>query len=271
MPNGLANGYTRIANSILDGIMMGDFSKREHILLVYTFRNGYGWRREQSACDLDTNKIAKDTGLDVSNINETFRLLESKNVLKRKNGQILFNRHIDQWKKVKTTSKAKRSEQPLSRVETTSFQGQNNLAKAHSTQPDSDLQLSKENIKIKATPLSPINGPPGDANVANQVVNKIITILNEVTGKSFRQSSKGTRRLIKARLNEDFTIEDFQRVIEVKSQQWLGDIKMERYLRPMTLFSNKFEGYLQEAHTETRTNKAFGFEDVVTSKRGYGL
>ena len=39
--------------------------------------------------------------------------------------------------------------------------------------------------------------------------------------------------------------EDFYKVINIKSKQWLNT-EMEKYLRPETLFSNKFEGYLNE-------------------------
>ena len=45
--------------------------------------------------------------------------------------------------------------------------------------------------------------------------------------------------------NEGFDEEDFYKVINIKSKQWLHT-EMEKYLRPETLFSNKFEGYLNE-------------------------
>jgi uncharacterized phage protein (TIGR02220 family) len=53
------------------------------------------------------------------------------------------------------------------------------------------------------------------------------------------------RKFITSRLNEGFTVDDFMRVIQVKSINWLGG-KMEQFLRPETLFSNKFESYLNE-------------------------
>ncbi len=251
--------------------MIGNFSKREHILLTYIFRNGYGWGRDQSACDLDTNKIAKDTGLDVSNINETFRLLEGKNVIKRENGQILFNRHIEQWKKVETASKDKRWKQPRNKVETTFLQGQNNPTKAHNRQSDSDLQLPKENINKKETPISPKNEPLQSAHQSKQDIDEIIAFLNETTGKSFKPSTSRTQKDIRARLNEGFTVEDFKAVIKVKSDEWKGDIKMDRYLRPLTLFSNRFESYRQEYGRSTTEQTAFGFESTDTGIRGFGL
>ena len=81
------------------------------------------------------------------------------------------------------------------------------------------------------------------------IYSRVITRLNELTGKSFRPTTKKTIACIDARLNEKFTEEDFYKVIEIKTKEWLGT-KMEIYLRPETLFGNKFEGYLnqQKAH-----------------------
>jgi uncharacterized phage protein (TIGR02220 family) len=52
--------------------------------------------------------------------------------------------------------------------------------------------------------------------------------------------------LIKARWNEGQRLDDFKKVINVKSSQWLNDSNMNKYLRPQTLFGNKFDDYLQE-------------------------
>ena len=75
----------------------------------------------------------------------------------------------------------------------------------------------------------------------------IIDYLNEKTGKKYKATSKETQRHIKARFNEGFKLDDFKRVIDIKSEKWKGDPKMQDYLRPETLFGNKFEGYLNEA------------------------
>lgn len=73
----------------------------------------------------------------------------------------------------------------------------------------------------------------------------IVEYLNQKCNKNFRYSTKATQRFINARLNEDFTLEDFKKVIDIKSSQWLGG-EMEQYLRPQTLFGTKFESYLNE-------------------------
>lgn len=74
----------------------------------------------------------------------------------------------------------------------------------------------------------------------------IVEYLNSKANKNYKHTSKATQRHIDARLNENYTIEDFKNVIDIKVSHWLGDPKMEMYLRPETLFGNKFEGYLNE-------------------------
>lgn len=80
----------------------------------------------------------------------------------------------------------------------------------------------------------------------------IIDYLNDKTGKKYRYRSKGTQRIITARLNEGFTVEDFKTVIDNKVNDWLNDTKMSLYLRPETLFGNKFEGYLNQNTTKKK-------------------
>lgn len=79
----------------------------------------------------------------------------------------------------------------------------------------------------------------------NEVYETIIDYLNQLTGKNYKNNSVINRKFITSRLNDGFTVDDFKRVIEVKSTNWLGG-KMEQFLRPETLFSNKFEAYLNE-------------------------
>jgi len=74
---------------------------------------------------------------------------------------------------------------------------------------------------------------------------EIVNYLNSKCGKSYKSTSKNTRRHIKARFNEGFTISDFKNVIDGRCKQWGSDPKMVDYLRPETLFGSKFESYLQ--------------------------
>lgn len=75
---------------------------------------------------------------------------------------------------------------------------------------------------------------------------EIMSYFNQQAGTSYRASSKATQRLISARTNEGFTVDDFKKVIDIKVANWKDDPKMSKYLRPATLFGTKFESYLNE-------------------------
>lgn len=77
-------------------------------------------------------------------------------------------------------------------------------------------------------------------------VKTIVGYLNEKTKSNYRTTTRETKRLIKARLNEGFTVDDFKTVIDKKTAVWFNDTQMKNYLRPTTLFGPKFEEYLNE-------------------------
>ena len=85
-------------------------------------------------------------------------------------------------------------------------------------------------------------------------IRSIIDYLNEKAKTSYRATTKKTQDCIKARLKEKFTFEDFKTVIDKKCADWIGDEKMERYLRPETLFGTKFESYLNAKVTKKRNS-----------------
>ena len=79
-----------------------------------------------------------------------------------------------------------------------------------------------------------------------ETIKEIVEYMNVMCGTNYRASSKKTKDLIHARMNEGFTVDDFKTVILKKARDWINDPKMCKFLRPETLFSNKFEGYLNE-------------------------
>lgn len=79
----------------------------------------------------------------------------------------------------------------------------------------------------------------------NSIYKDIIDYLNTTIGTNYSRTSKSTIKHINARLSEGFTIEDFKTVIDKKSKEWMGT-DFEKFLRPDTLFSTKFESYLNQ-------------------------
>lgn len=74
----------------------------------------------------------------------------------------------------------------------------------------------------------------------------IVTYLNQAASKKYRHTTPKTKSVIKARWNEGFRLDDFKAVIDIKCKEWLSDEKMNKFLRPETLFGTKFESYLNQ-------------------------
>ncbi|WP_368263442.1 phage replisome organizer N-terminal domain-containing protein [Clostridium disporicum] len=81
------------------------------------------------------------------------------------------------------------------------------------------------------------------------IYSEIIDYLNSKANTNYRVNNKKTRASINARITEGFTIDDFKKVIDIKSSEWLNT-NMQQYLRPETLFGTKFEGYLNQKVTK---------------------
>jgi predicted phage replisome organizer/uncharacterized phage protein (TIGR02220 family) len=99
---------------------------------------------------------------------------------------------------------------------------------------DSEEEKKKKDCRAKARPTVS----------CEQVVN----FLNEATHRRYSASTKSTQRLVKARVNEGHTLDDFETVIEDRVRKWGSDPKMLEYLRPETLFGTKFDSYLAQAY-----------------------
>jgi len=78
-------------------------------------------------------------------------------------------------------------------------------------------------------------------------IKEIIDYLNTRANCRYRYNTESTNKLIRAKLNNGFTVDDFKVVIDTKVNEWVGT-EFEKYLRPYTLFGNKFEQYLNQKH-----------------------
>lgn len=81
-------------------------------------------------------------------------------------------------------------------------------------------------------------------NPKNYKLRLPIAYLNQVTDKNFQFVEKNTK-LVNARLNEGYELDDFKKVVDIKFSEWSGT-DMSKYIRPETLFGGKFDGYLNQ-------------------------
>lgn len=112
MPN-LEDGYTRIANELLDAIISFGFSKREFAILFCVIRKTYGYNKKMD--DLSLSQISRATKLDAGNISKAIKSLTDCKVLSKQQGKygylIGINKNYNEWsycqndKVVKTTNR----------------------------------------------------------------------------------------------------------------------------------------------------------------------
>jgi uncharacterized phage protein (TIGR02220 family) len=112
-------------------------------------------------------------------------------------------------------------------------------AETESGKPD-DVSVDETVEVLSADPDETENAKP-----VGKVINDVVDFLNSTVGTSYRASSKKTKSLIKARMNDGYVLDDFKMVIMKKSTEWIGT-DFEKFLRPETLFGTKFESYLNQ-------------------------
>jgi len=115
-----------------------------------------------------------------------------------------------------------------------------------------EYKSMQKQCKSNATVMQP-KDVDKDKDINITIYKEIIDDLNSLINTSFKHTSKKTQELIRARLNEGFTVDNFKTVHRNKAQEWQYDNKMVKFLRPETLYSNKFEGYLNQKEVKSLT------------------
>tara|TARA_R110002012_G_C11511578_1_gene598478 strand:- start:9 stop:677 length:669 start_codon:yes stop_codon:yes gene_type:complete len=94
------------------------------------------------------------------------------------------------------------------------------------------------------------NNDKNKKNEKKEEIDQVLKHLNEKLGKKYR-TAKG---LLK-RFSEGYSVEDAIKVIDNKIEEWGEDQKMKVYLTPDTLFSEKFDKYLNQESTTPTTDQ----------------
>ncbi len=221
--------------------------------------NKCGWRKEfnlaQSALELDTG-LSRDA------------IIKARNVLQQK-GRIIFTSRkgrqspiyeIIPFVSFKTTQNTTQSTTQQTAQSTTQHTTQGTTQQTaqsttqHTTIPRLDIDKTRQEKNIQKKT---------DENTTVDEVEEIISYLNAKTGKHYKANVYKTQTLILQLMHEGFTVEDFRTVIDKKCAEWLGT-EYEQYLRPITLFSEKFEGYLNQPQPTEQRNETESQYDCVT-------
>lgn len=105
----------------------------------------------------------------------------------------------------------------------------------------------------------------------DNIYSLVIEKLNKTAFTKFKYSSQKTKSLINARVREGFSVDDFEKVIDIKAKEWIGT-DMEKYLRPQTLFGTKFESYLNQKEKTpigvgASTSKKYNYNNSICKNK----
>ena len=201
-------------------------------LQSFTLEEYEVWRQLNKHCNYDTNIAGYTVNQLVVNSDERLNLTTKKvrNILKK-----FENKGYIQ----PLTSGSKGKESTLKITIKGQLWGNNRANKTEELQQVDDTKGQQKGNNGATLPKNK------DKN--NNIYGVVIDYLNIKANTSYRVNTKNTQSLINARTKEGFTVEDFKKVIDSKSKEWLGT-DFEKYLRPATLFGGKFENYLNEAN-----------------------
>lgn len=102
------------------------------------------------------------------------------------------------------------------------------------------------------------------------LIKDIIVHLNQRANKNFKHQAQGNQKFILARLNEGYTLDDFKQVIDNKVADCQAGKFDDKYLRPETLFGNKFDGYLNQKSTQNQHDNNATWMKVLEAIREFG-
>ena len=245
------NGHIDIANELAEALTKVNLSGYQYRIIWCIFRKTYGWHKSTDKISL--TQFEKMTGIERRHIQRALRKLESLNmIIIDRNSYIntyKFNSHYDTWKIIdsaKIGTSAKIGAKVVPKEATLIVPKEVHTKEKKETIQKKDIYRSDDSIddfykedKNKET---------------KKQIEEIVSYLNEKTGKNFRSNKADTIKTITARLNEGYKIDDLKKAIDIKTSEW-KDTEYDKYLRPKTLFGNKFEGYLNEKPIKKGVNK----------------
>ena len=223
-----------------DTKVVDEFSPEDKYFMLYCLTNTY---TNLCGCyEISIKQMIRDTGYNEETIYKLIERLTNYGVIQydKKNKEL----YIKNWFKYNWTKSEKLDKPLLNEIQ--------NIKTETFKKILVDLYNERDTVSIPYTYASDTT-VTDTVTVSNTVIYKdIINYLNNRIDSNYKYTSKKTQDLIKARLNENFTIDDFKTVIDKKAKDWLNT-DMEKFLRPETLFSNKFEGYLNQKERKTTT------------------
>ena len=241
-------GHIKIDRKILEWEWYSDINTCRlfiHLLLKANWKDGrfHGTEVPRGSLVTSYNSLAKQTGLSVQNVRTAIKHLILTGEITSKQ-QAKFTVIT-----VKNYDKYQLDNRVTNNLLTENQQASNKLL----TTIEEGKKVRREESNNKT-----MSGEPSTSR--GQPYAEIIDYLNLKAGTRYKHSSEDTRKHIRARIAEGYTIDDFKVVIDKKVDEWKGT-PQEKYLRPATLFGTKMESYVNQKITKESRAKQTGFSN----------
>jgi phage replication O-like protein O len=96
----LENGYTRLANELLDALLCAGLTARQWAVVMAIARKTYGWNKTKD--DIGLSQLSLLTGIDKAHLSRTVRELESLGIVHREPGMhshtLGINKRYKEWR-----------------------------------------------------------------------------------------------------------------------------------------------------------------------------
>lgn len=122
-----------------------------------------------------------------------------------------------------------------------------------------DLEAQINAQPSEAPQAPPVAPPPPFCQSCEADVTELLETLNSLANRSYTvtgERAKSNRDCVMKLLKKKYTKEEINAVIQTKCFEWVNNIKMSKFLRPETLFGNKFQSYLDE-YNNLKSNPHF--------------
>lgn len=219
------DGYTKVANELLEAIMKINLSSYEFRVIMAIMRKTYGYCKKQDYISL--SQLEEITDIKANNVCRTLKKLKAKNMI-LSNGHLTgIQKDYDRWVIHTDTIH-------LDNIHTDTIHTDNKT-----------IYIDNKTIQIDNKKLSKQIDTKEKKETYTKEIVYIVEYLNKKALTNYRNNNAKTKELIRARFNDGFLIEDFKKVIDNKVADW-RNTEWEKFIRPVTLFGTKFESYLNE-------------------------
>lgn len=128
------------------------------------------------------------------------------------------------------------------------------------------LAKSESEISTYSSPISAPQPTKGAPTPRALFIGEALKVFTEVTGRACLIPSAEVSFDLTKIFDAGYSIDDVRLVCELKQAEWGADPKRQQWLRPHTLFGEKFEGYLAAAKAGTAKEErdaAAKFADAI--------